>query len=224
MLWQIKLEKHNSMQIHKFTFNPLQENTLVISDEDKNCVIIDPGCYFQEEKVALKDFILSNELTVLALLNTHAHLDHIMGNAFVKRTFNVDLYLHKEDVVTLNMGEQSSKLYGLDQFEASPQPDQFLHEGDRLVFGKISLDVIFGPGHAPGHVAFYNKEESVLINGDILFKGSYGRVDLPGGDFQTLKNTIQNKLFHLPDETLVYTGHGPETTIGSEKMSNPINW
>lgn len=212
------------MQVHKFTFNPLQENTFVVTDNNKNCVIIDPGCYHQEEKEALKHFVESNDLKVKALLNTHAHLDHIMGNAFVKRSFDVDLYLHKEDVVTLNMGEQSSMLYGLDLFENSPQPDQFMKEGDRLEFGDIVFDVIFGPGHAPGHVAFYNKEEKLLINGDILFKGSYGRVDLPGGDFETLKNTIQNKLFHLPDDTLVYTGHGPETTIGAEKGSNPINW
>lgn len=212
------------MHIHKFTFNPLQENTLVVTDDDKNCVIIDPGCYFQEEKDALKKFVSDDGLNVLALLNTHAHLDHIMGNAFVKRTFDVDLYLHKEDVVTLNMGDQSAQVYGLDLFETSPQPDKFMSEGDRIVFGGISFDVIFGPGHAPGHVAFYNKDEKVLINGDILFKGSYGRVDLPGGDFQTLKHSIQDKLFHLPDDTLVYTGHGPETTIGAEKSSNPINW
>ncbi len=212
------------MKIHKFTFNPLQENTLIVTDDEKNCVIIDPGCYFQEEKEVLREFINSNGLVVKALLNTHAHLDHIMGNAFIKRTYDVDLYLHEADVITLNMGGQSSRLYGLDQFETSPQPDQFLKEGDRLEFGGIVFDVIFGPGHAPGHVAFYNKTEGVLINGDILFKGSYGRVDLPGGDFQTLKDTIQKKLFQLPEETLVYTGHGPETTIGAEKTSNPINW
>ncbi len=212
------------MNIEKFTFNPLQENTFILSDEDKNCVIVDPGCYFQEEKEFLKNHIEKEGLKVVALLNTHAHLDHIMGNAFVKRTYDVDLYLHKEDVITLNMGDQSAQVYGLDLFETSPQPDHFLAEGDRLEFGGIKLDVIFGPGHAPGHVAFYNAEEKILINGDILFKGSYGRVDLPGGDFQTLKNSIQNKLFKLPEDVVVYTGHGPETMIGVEKISNPINW
>lgn len=212
------------MKIHKFTYNPLQENTFIAEDDQKNCVIIDPGCYFQEEKEALKSFVAMNGLKVMALLNTHAHLDHVMGNAFVKRTFGVDLYLHKADMPTLEMGEQSAQLYGLDLFEPSPNPDQFMEEGDRLVFGGLTFDVIFGPGHAPGHVAFYNKEEKVLINGDILFKGSYGRYDLPGGDYNTLKRTIQDKLFHLPEDTVVYTGHGPETTIGDEKRANPINW
>lgn len=212
------------MEIHKFTFNPLQENTFVVSDAQKNCVIIDPGCYFQEEKEALKAFINKSGFVVKALLNTHAHLDHIMGNAFVKRTYDVDLYLHRADLPTLQMGDQSAQLYGLDLFETSPQPDKFMEEGERLTFGDINFDVIFGPGHAPGHVAFYNRNENVLINGDILFKGSYGRYDLPGGDFQTLKRSIQEKLFKLPDETLVYTGHGPETTIGEERTSNPINW
>jgi hydroxyacylglutathione hydrolase len=212
------------MQIIQFTFNPLQENTLVVVDQNKNAVIIDPGCYFREEKEHLANFITKNELKVVALLNTHAHLDHIMGNAFVKEKYGVDLYLHKLDIPTLKMGEQSANVYGLDQFENSPIPDKFLEDGQTLQFGDISFDVIFGPGHAPGHVAFYNKEQSILINGDILFKGSYGRVDLPGGDFEELKKSITQKLFILPEETVVYCGHGPQTTIGAEKSSNPILW
>lgn len=210
------------MQIVQFTFNPLQENTIVAVDNERNAVIIDPGCYFREEKEHLAEFISKNELKVLALLNTHGHLDHIMGNAFVKEKYNVDLYLHRLDVPTMEMGEQSAHVYGLDQFEKSPMPDKFLEEGQELKFGDIKFLVIFGPGHAPGHVAFYNKEQNILINGDILFKGSYGRVDLPGGNFEDLKNSITQKLFTLPDETKVYCGHGPETTIGAEKNTNPI--
>lgn len=212
------------MQIVQFTFNPLQENTLVVVDSNKNAVIIDPGCYFREEKEHLASFIEKNELKVLALLNTHAHLDHIMGNAFVKEKYGVDLYLHELDIPTLKMGEQSAHVYGLDQFENSPMPDKYLEEGQELKFGEISFEVIFGPGHAPGHVAFYNKDQSILINGDILFKGSYGRVDLPGGNFEDLKKSITEKLFKLPEETVVYCGHGPQTTIGAEKSSNPILW
>jgi glyoxylase-like metal-dependent hydrolase (beta-lactamase superfamily II) len=222
--YQSIFKLNNRMEVHKLTYNPFQENTYVVSDKDKNCVIIDPGCYFQEEKEALKSFIVDNEFKVLALFNTHAHLDHIMGNAFVKRTFEVELYLHKADEVTLNMGDQSAQVYGLELFETSPQPDHFIEEGERLKFGGIEFDVIFAPGHSPGHVVFYNGDHQILINGDVLFRGSYGRVDLPGGDFDTLKNSIQNKLFNLPDATLVYTGHGPETRIGDERKSNPINW
>ncbi|PHR48703.1 MAG: MBL fold hydrolase [Fluviicola sp.] len=212
------------MQIVQFTFNPLQENTLVVVDANKNAVVIDPGCYFREEKEHLANFIAKNELKVLALLNTHAHLDHIMGNAFVKEEYGVDLYLHELDVPTLKMGEQSAHVYGLDQFESSPLPDKYLEEGQKLKFGDISFDVIFGPGHAPGHVAFYNEAQGILINGDILFKGSYGRVDLPGGNLEELKHSITQKLFKLPENTVVYCGHGPQTTIGAEKGSNPILW
>lgn len=212
------------MKIVKFTFNPIQENTYLAIDEEKNVVIIDPGCYFEEERQLLRDYIKKNELNVLALLNTHGHLDHVMGNAFVQREYNVDLYLHKADVVTLQMGSRSAQLYGLNLFEESPMPNVYIKEGETLRFGNMSFQVIFGPGHAPGHVAFYNAEHRLVINGDILFKGSYGRVDLPGGDFNQLKHTITQKMFALPDDTLVYSGHGEETTIGEEKKNNPILW
>ncbi len=212
------------MKIHKFTLNPLQENTYLVTDANKNGVLIDPGCYFQEEKESLKNFIQKENIELKAIINTHAHLDHIMGIAYIKSQFDVPLYLHKEDEITLNMGEQSAQLYGLTLFESSPQPDEFLEEGQELCFGNIEFKVLFGPGHAPGHVAFYNADENVLIGGDIIFRGSYGRVDLPGGDFETLKKTINNTIFTLPEKTLIYTGHGPETTVGDEKGSNPINW
>ena len=212
------------MEIVKFTFNPLQENTYLAIDKDNNAVVIDPGCYFEEERVFFKNYIEEKDLKVIALLNTHAHLDHIMGNAFIKEEYGVDLYLHEADLPTLSMGEKSAEMYGLMDFQPSPQPDVLIKENERLTFEGISFDVIFGPGHAPGHVAFYSPEDKFVINADILFKGSYGRVDLPGGDFATLKKTITQKMFQLPDDTLVYTGHGPETTIGEEKASNPILW
>jgi len=212
------------MKINKFTLNPLQENTYLVTDAKKNGVLIDPGCYFQEEKEALKNFIQKENIELKAIINTHAHLDHIMGIAYIKSQFDVPLYLHKEDEITLNMGEQSAQLYGLTLFESSPQPDEWLEEGQELRFGDIQFKVLFGPGHAPGHVAFYNADENILIGGDIIFRGSYGRVDLPGGDFETLKKTINNSIFTLPEKTLIYTGHGPETTVGDEKGANPINW
>ncbi|PKR79855.1 MBL fold hydrolase [Brumimicrobium salinarum] len=212
------------MEIVKFTFNPIQENTYLAIDDDKNVVIIDPGCYFEEERQFLKNYISKRELTVKALLNTHGHLDHIMGNDFVKREYGVDLYLHEKDVVTLQMGSRSAQMYGLNEFQESPLPDRYLKEGEKLTFGGISFEVIFCPGHAPGHVVFYSPQDKLVINGDVLFKGSYGRVDLPGGDLNTLKDSITQKMFSLPEDTLVYTGHGPETTIGEEKQSNPILW
>ena len=210
------------MRIFKLTYNPFQENTYILANDDNTCVIIDPGCYFKEEKEHFLHFIQHEKLTPVALLNTHAHLDHIMGNSFVKEHFDIDLYLHREDLPLLQAGSQSAKLYGFDAFIPSPEPDQWLVDGQILTFGEISLEVIFGPGHAPGHVAFYSEKDKVIINGDILFQGSYGRVDLPGGDFETLKKSITERLFILPEETVVYTGHGPETTIGAEKKSNPI--
>lgn len=212
------------MEIIKFTFNPIQVNTYIAIDENNNAVIIDPGCYFEEEKQLIRDYIRNNDLKMKAILNTHAHLDHIMGNAFMKKEYNLDIYLHKKDLVTLEMAERSAELYGLHLFETSPMPDFELEEGKDINFDGISFQIIFGPGHAPGHVAFYNAQENVVINGDILFRGSYGRVDLPGGNFEELKHTITQKMFLLPDNTLVYTGHGTETTIGEEKMSNPILW
>ena len=210
------------MNVHKITYNPFQENTYIVSDDKNNCVIIDPGCYFREEKEHLLNFIQQQNFKPLALLNTHAHIDHIMGNAFVKEKFNVDLYLHKDDLFLLKGASQSAHLYGLNEFIASPEPDQWLEDKQTIQFGDITFDVILGPGHAPGHLAFYSASEKFVINGDILFKGSYGRYDLPGGDFSTLKKTITEKMFALPEDTLVYTGHGPETTIGEEKRTNPI--
>lgn len=210
------------MKIYQFTYNPFQENCFVLADEQNNCVIIDPGCYEAQEEQDFLNFFKENELKPLALLNTHAHIDHIMGNQFVKRNFDVPYYLHEADLFLLDGAKQSAHLYGLHKYKESPQPDIFLHEGDQLKFGSIELEVIFTPGHAPGHVVFYNKENKVVVNGDVLFQGSYGRYDLPGGDFQTLKNSIITKMFLLPDDTQVLTGHGPATTIGIEKKQNPI--
>lgn len=212
------------MQILKFVFNPIQENTYLAVDNQRNAVIFDPGMYFQEEKDFMKNFLTEHNLELKAILNTHAHLDHVMGIAYLKREYDVDLYLHKEDLPTLSLGEKSAQLYGMHDFETPPQPDKFLEEGDILTFGEMEFHVIFTPGHAPGHVVFYSPKDKLVINGDVLFKGSYGRVDLPGGSMQVLKESITKKMFALPDDTVVYTGHGPETTIGEEKASNPILW
>lgn len=210
------------MQVQKFTFNPLQENTFVVFDENKMGVIIDPGNYFREENDLLKSFIEDEGITLKAILNTHAHLDHIAGVTNVKTTFNAPFYLHEKDLPTLKMADRSAEMYGLDQFVSAPHPDIFLKENETLSFGSLTFEVLFAPGHAPGHVVFYNKEHSILFNGDVLFAGSFGRVDLPGGDMETLKKSITETLFSLPDNTVVCCGHGPETEIGVEKKHNAI--
>jgi hydroxyacylglutathione hydrolase len=210
------------MQVHKFVFNAFQENTYVVSDSFKNCVIIDPGCYDSHERRELFDFITRHELKPLALLNTHGHIDHVMGNAAVVDRYQVPYYLHELDLPTMRAVAGYSHLYGFEGYVPSPEPTHLLEDGQELVFGDIRLRVIFGPGHAPGHVAFYSEEEKFVINGDILFRGSFGRTDLPGGDFNTLRHTIVHVMFKLPEDTVVYSGHGPETTIGFEKAHNAI--
>jgi hydroxyacylglutathione hydrolase len=210
------------MKIQVFTFNPFQENTYLLYNESKEAIIVDPGCYFREERETLKKFIEENELNLIALVNTHCHLDHIFGNAFVMRTWSVDFYAHELDLPTLRMAENACKLYGLNEYELSPEPTHFLEEGKIFQVGNFKFDVIFGPGHSPGHIALYNAEHKVLLGGDILFEGSYGRTDLPGGDTATLKKTILEKIFTLPEDTFVLSGHGNYTRIGDEKRSNPI--
>jgi hydroxyacylglutathione hydrolase len=211
-----------ALHIEIFTFNPFQENTYIIYDDLKNCVIIDPGCYEKEEEQALLNFIKANDLIPTALLNTHAHIDHVLGNNFVLENYSIDYYLHNEDLNTLNAVPNYAHLYGFQGYKTSPQPTKALKGGDQLVFGEIVLDVFFTPGHAPGHVVFYNKENNFVINGDVLFKGSYGRVDLPGGSLEVLKKSIVETMFNLPENTIVFCGHGPSTTIEAEKRSNYI--
>ncbi len=208
--------------IQKFTFNPFQENTVVLHDGNK-CVIIDPGCYEPFEEQAILKYIKENELTPVALLLTHAHVDHILGCNFILNTFDVDFYMHEEDIPTLNAVVEYAAAYGFINYKIPKTPNKLLKGGEKLKFGEIELDVFFTPGHCLGHVVYYNKERGFVINGDVLFDGSFGRVDLPGGDIDVLKNSIFNTMFKLPDETIVYCGHGPETTIGKEKKTNMIH-
>ena len=210
------------MKVQKFTFNPLQENTFVVYDENNKGVIIDPGMYFKEEEELLKNFIEENKIELLANLNTHAHLDHVAGNDFIKREYDIPLYLHPKDLPTLEMATRSADMYGLDAFKPSPLPDVELIENTTLKFGELEYQVLFTPGHAPGHVVFYNAKNNIVFNGDVLFQGSFGRTDLPGGSMTELKKSITEVMFSLPDETVVCSGHGGETKIGIEKTNNPI--
>ncbi len=210
------------LHIKSFTFNPFQENTYVVYTDSKDAVIVDPGCYTREEKQHLIDFITDNQLTIHAILNTHCHIDHVLGNSFLMQEYRVDLYAHPLDLPTLEMVPYAAKMYGFEGYETSPLPTQLLADEQTLQFGGIVLNVLVGPGHAPGHVAFYNAENGIILSGDILFRGSFGRYDLPGGDLETLKKTLKDVMFQLPEHTVVYSGHGIETTIGEEKKFNPI--
>lgn len=209
------------IDIQKFTFNPFQENTYVIYDETKECVIIDPGCYGKEEKAVLLDFIKDNGLKPVRLLNTHCHVDHIQGNYTIAKAYNLKLEAHRLEIPVLEMSPKWGEQYGI-KGDLSPEIEVFLEEGDKVSFGNAEFEVVFVPGHSPGHIAFINHAEKFVINGDVLFKGSFGRYDLPGGDLPTLAKSIQEKLFLLPDDYVVYAGHMGETTIGAEKQTNPI--
>lgn len=209
------------IKIQTFVFNGFQENTYILYDETNEAVIIDPGCYSSSEQIELTNFITKNNLNVVKLLNTHCHIDHVLGNNFVCKKFNVDLNIHELDLATLNAITEYGHLYGFN-VDKSPEPTHFLNDGDKITFGNSTLDVLFTPGHAPGHVVFVNHEQKFVINGDVLFKGSIGRTDLPGSDHNTLLNSIRIKLFVLPDDFTVHTGHGPTTTIGYEKKYNPF--
>ncbi len=208
------------MKVQSFTFGPFQENTYVLYDETKECVIVDPGCYSQAEEKELKDFITSNDLKVVKLLNTHCHVDHVAGNAFVFETYGFKPIIHKDDLPVLDSQQRVSEMYGL-PCNISPRPEIFIEEGDVITFGNSKLQIIHAPGHAPGHVVFYNDVAKSLINGDVLFKRSIGRTDLPLGNHDQLIHSIKTKLFTLPEDALVYCGHGPTTTIGEEKRMNP---
>lgn len=209
------------MLIKSFTFNPFQENTFVLSDDTKECVIVDPGCYNSQEQNELSDYITKNNLIPKRLLNTHAHIDHVFGNKFVADKFNLDLELHELDLPVLAAAAYSAQKYGL-EYTTSPNPKKFLIEGEQVLFGNMILDILHIPGHAPGHVVFYNKIDKIIIGGDVLFRGSIGRTDLPGGNHHDLIENIKSKLFILDGEIEVFCGHGPSTTIGYERKTNPF--
>jgi glyoxylase-like metal-dependent hydrolase (beta-lactamase superfamily II) len=211
------------MFIKKFMFNAFQENTYILYSESGSCVIIDPGCYSNQEEQELLNFIIENDLKPQAVLNTHAHIDHVLGNAFVLSQFQIPFYLHDDDQKTLNSVESYAHLYGFEGYKVSPKPTHSLSNVTNISFDEIDLKVMHTPGHCPGHVVFYSEKDQFVINGDVLFNGSFGRVDLPGGDIEILKKTIFNTMFHLPESTVVYCGHGPETTIGQEKRTNYIH-
>ena len=206
--------------IKSFTFSPIQENTYILYNETNEAIIIDPGCYFDEEKDAIKKFLQQKQLTPTLLLNTHCHLDHVFGNKFIAEEYNLTLKTHPKEKPMLQMAAASGLMYNL-PFDSYAGEIISLVEGDVIKLGEDELKVIEVPGHSPGHICFYCEKQGFLIGGDVLFQNSIGRTDLPGGNHNQLISNIKEKLLILPDEVIVYSGHGPETTIGYEKKNNP---
>jgi len=209
------------VKIEKFVVNPLGENSLVLSDESGECIFIDPGFYYGEEYDEIRDYIYKNHLTPVKIVNTHCHFDHILGVDFIRKEYNIPFYAHAGDAFWVEKATEQGAMFGFTIAPVNPI-DVFIIEGETVGFGNTELEVIHVPGHSPGHVVFYNRREKFLIAGDVLFYGSIGRTDLPGGDYQTLVDGIKTKVFSLPAETKVYCGHGPETSLGFEKKTNPF--
>ena len=209
------------LHIQSFTFNPVQENTYVLYNEKGQACIIDPGCYFSSEEQALKGFMEASNVTPVLLLNTHCHLDHIFGNRFVHKTYGLSLHLHPLEKQVLDLGSASGQLWGLpfDNYEGELV---YMNEGEPIRLGDDVLEILFTPGHSPGSVCFYSKAHKFLIGGDVLFNGSVGRTDQPGGDFKTLEQSIKSKQYTLPGDVIVYPAHGDSTTISREMKTNPF--
>lgn len=207
--------------VHQFTFGPFQENTYVLFDETNDCVIIDPGFYHSGERMQFVDFIENRKLNPVRLLNTHCHIDHVFGNKFISENYKLGLEINENDLKILQSLLQVARMYGLNA-EKSPDPSGFLNEGDTVKFGNSILRILFTPGHSRGSVCFVSQSQEFVICGDVLFRESIGRTDLPGGDFNTLITSIKTKLFVLEDDYKVYPGHGPATSIGHEKKHNPF--
>ena len=209
-------------QVVQLTFNPFQENTFIVYDETGECVIFDPGCFDNAEQKTLSDKITELQLRPVRLINTHCHLDHVFGNKYVADTYQLGLEIHEEELSMLNAVPQICEMYGLPKPEPSPAPSSFLTPGETVEFGTTTLEMFFTPGHSPGSISFYCREDKFVIAGDVLFYGSIGRTDLPGGDYDTLIRSIKTQLLPLGDDITVYSGHGPATRVGYERKNNPF--
>jgi hydroxyacylglutathione hydrolase len=209
------------IQFENFQFNPFQENSWVIWNEAKDCIILDPGCSNMAEEKQLKEFIAENGLKPTAVWLTHCHIDHVLGLEFCLKTWQIPYFLHPLEKAALKSVEVYAPAYGFAHFRAPDADGIEIQEGE-IQLGEETFRILFVPGHSPGHLAFYHQASAQVWAGDVLFRGSIGRTDLPGGDFNTLALSIRNSLYSLPKETLVYTGHGTETSIGHEMNFNPF--
>ena len=209
------------MKIHRLVFSPIDVYTYILADESGDCALIDCGCYDNSEFDKLVRFIEGRKLNPVLLLNTHCHLDHVFGNRFMLEKYNLKTLSCMDDEINRKKAVQHAALFGLSMSEP-PEPGGFIADGQVISFGSTELTALHVPGHSPGSMAFYSEKEGCLFTGDALFAGSIGRTDLEGGDYETLINSISDRLFVLPPSTVVYPGHGSQTTIGKEKMTNPF--
>ena len=213
---------HDTMKIKRFEFNMFPVNCYVLSDETNEAVIIDPGCFYPEECTQLKNYITANNLVPKHLLNTHLHLDHIFGNPFVSREFNLQPEGGQQDEFWIEQAPMQARMFGFTINEQPISLGKYIMDGDIIRFGNTELEAIHVPGHSPGSMVYYCKQEKCMFSGDVLFQGSIGRADLAGGNFEELREGICSRLFCLPNDTTVYPGHGGMTTIGAEKLENPF--
>lgn len=209
------------LQVEAFTFNPFSENTYVVYNEHGDAAIFDPGLYTAHDETAITQFIEEKGLKPAYLINTHCHIDHIFGNTYIAEKYGLELHAHQKEVPIIEMGTASATMYGL-KYYPSVKIVHYIDENDTIILGKDRLDILFTPGHSPGSISFYNAEAGFVISGDVLFQGSIGRSDLPGGNHEVLLSSIRTELFTLPEHTVVYSGHGPATDIGTEKRFNPF--
>ncbi len=210
------------IEIEQFTFNSFQENTyLLIDPSSRDCIVIDPGCSNSSEEGELVSFIEEKQLQPVRLINTHCHIDHVLGNKFISEKYHLSLESHRLEIPVLASGTQVSQMYGI-PYKESPEISIFHEEGQSIQLGQTQIEFLLTPGHSPGSICLVSKKEKWVIGGDVLFLGSIGRTDLPGGNYDTLMGSIISKLMPLEDEVVVYPGHGPTTTIGNERTTNPF--
>ncbi len=209
------------MDIKSFVFNAFYENTYLLSSSNLETLILDPGCYENFEKKELTDFIKTNTLKPIAIINTHCHIDHVLGNDYLKKLYNIPLWIPATEKNLLKSVSTYAPTMGIQDYQEA-QPDKLLSEKDVITFGSEKLEILYAPGHSEGHLMFYHAADKCLMAGDVIFRESIGRTDLPGGNFKTLEESIKNQVYTLPEAVKIYPGHGPSTTVGHEKKHNPF--
>jgi len=209
------------LKIMTFVFNPFSENTYLIWDDDsKEAAVIDPGFHVEDEEKQFDDFVSANNLKLKYLINTHGHIDHVLGNAYVKKNYEAEYITPEKDVFMIKMVKQQGETFGMNVNE-SPEADAFITEEFELRLGETNGKFLFTPGHSPGEYCLYFEEDKICFTGDVLFRESIGRYDLWGGDEKILMDSINTKLLSLPEDVTIYPGHGGSSTIGHEMKNNP---